>query len=44
LMAAGLTISFGLASSIYRFVELPSIALGKRVSRQLVLSRAPMNV
>jgi peptidoglycan/LPS O-acetylase OafA/YrhL len=44
LMAAGLAISLGLASSMYRFVELPSIALGKRVSRQLVSSRAPMNV
>jgi peptidoglycan/LPS O-acetylase OafA/YrhL len=44
LMAAGLTISLGLASVIYRFIELPSIALGKRVSKQLVSSRAPMNV
>jgi peptidoglycan/LPS O-acetylase OafA/YrhL len=44
LMAAGLTISLGLASAIYRFIELPSIALGKRVSMQLVSSRAPMNV
>jgi peptidoglycan/LPS O-acetylase OafA/YrhL len=44
LTATGLTISLGLASSIYHFVELPSIALGKRVSRQLVVSRAPMNV
>jgi peptidoglycan/LPS O-acetylase OafA/YrhL len=44
LMAAGLTISLALASSIYRFIELPSITLGKRVSRRLVLSRAPMNV
>jgi peptidoglycan/LPS O-acetylase OafA/YrhL len=44
LMAAGLTISLGLASSMYRFVELPSIALGKRVSRKLVSSHAPMNV
>ena len=44
LMAASLTISLGLASLIYRFVELPSIAFGKRISRQLTLSRAPMNV
>jgi peptidoglycan/LPS O-acetylase OafA/YrhL len=44
LMAAGLTISLGLASAIYRFIELPSITLGKRVSKQLVSSRAPMNV
>jgi peptidoglycan/LPS O-acetylase OafA/YrhL len=40
----GLTISFGLASFIYRFVEIPSIAFGKRVSNQLILSRAPMKV
>jgi exopolysaccharide production protein ExoZ len=44
LMAAGLSISLGLASCMYRFVELPSIALGKRVTRQLVSTQAPMSV
>jgi peptidoglycan/LPS O-acetylase OafA/YrhL len=44
LMAFSLTISFALAAFIYRFIEIPSIALGKRVSKQFILSRAPMKV
>jgi peptidoglycan/LPS O-acetylase OafA/YrhL len=44
LMAFSLTISFVLASFIYRFVEIPLIAFGKKVSKQLILSRAPTKV
>jgi peptidoglycan/LPS O-acetylase OafA/YrhL len=44
LLGFGLTISFALALFIYRFIEIPSIAFGKRVSKQLILSRAPMKV
>jgi peptidoglycan/LPS O-acetylase OafA/YrhL len=39
LMPVGLTVSLLLAFLMYRFVELPSIALGKRVSRQFSLDR-----
>jgi peptidoglycan/LPS O-acetylase OafA/YrhL len=44
LMAFGLMISFALASFIYRFVEIPSIAFGKRVSKQIIVTRAPIKV
>jgi peptidoglycan/LPS O-acetylase OafA/YrhL len=44
LMGFGLTISFALAWLIYRYVEIPSIALGKRVSKQFILSCAPVKV
>jgi peptidoglycan/LPS O-acetylase OafA/YrhL len=44
LMAFGLPISLALASLIYRLVELPSIAIGKRVSKQLTLSHAAIKV
>lgn len=41
LMAAALTISLILAFFIHRFIELPSIALGKRVSKRLSLQIGP---
>jgi peptidoglycan/LPS O-acetylase OafA/YrhL len=41
LLTFGLTISLSLASLIYRFVEVPAIAFGKRVSKRLILSSAP---
>ena len=44
LMGFSLTISFALAAFIYRFIEIPSIAFGKRVSKRLILSHAPMKV
>jgi peptidoglycan/LPS O-acetylase OafA/YrhL len=44
LMASGLTVSLVLAFLIYRFVELPSIALGKRISNQPVLNRAVIKI
>jgi exopolysaccharide production protein ExoZ len=44
LMASGLTVSLALAFLIYRFVELPSIALGKRVSNQPILNRAAIKI
>lgn len=44
LMAFGLPLSFGLAFLIYRFIELPSIALGKKVAKRLTLSGAPVRV
>jgi peptidoglycan/LPS O-acetylase OafA/YrhL len=37
LMVTALTVSFGAAFSIYRFIEVPSIALGKKVSMWLTL-------
>jgi peptidoglycan/LPS O-acetylase OafA/YrhL len=44
LMASGLTVSLALAFLIYRFIELPSIALGKRVSKQLILNRSVIKI
>jgi peptidoglycan/LPS O-acetylase OafA/YrhL len=44
LMASGLTVSLALAFLIYRFIELPSIALGKRVSKRLILNRAVIKI
>ena len=40
LMTIGLAISLGLAFLIHRFIEVPSIAFGKRLSRQLGLTRS----
>ena len=44
LMASSLAVSLGLAFSIYRFVELPSIAFGKRAANRLTLRGAPLKV
>src|ERR1700733_427874 len=44
LMTSGLAISFSLAFLIYRFIERPSIAFGKRVSKRFILSTAPAKV
>ena len=44
LIPLALTISFGLAFLLYRFVEIPSIALGKKFSKRLTLSNAPVRV
>jgi peptidoglycan/LPS O-acetylase OafA/YrhL len=44
LMASGLTVSLALAFLIYRFIELPSIALGKRVSNQVTLTHAAIKM
>jgi peptidoglycan/LPS O-acetylase OafA/YrhL len=44
LMTSGLAISFSLAFLIYRFIEIPSIAFGKRVSRRFILSSPPAKV
>jgi peptidoglycan/LPS O-acetylase OafA/YrhL len=44
LMVTALTISFIAALSIYRFIELPSIALGKKVSNRLTLRSGPLKV
>lgn len=44
LMVATLSLAFGLASLIYRLVELPSIALGKSVSKRLTMSGVPLSV
>jgi peptidoglycan/LPS O-acetylase OafA/YrhL len=41
LMTSGLAISFTLAFLIYRFIEIPSIAFGKRVSRRFIPAVAP---
>lgn len=41
LLTLGLAISFSLAFLMYRFIELPSIAFGKRVSKRLILSGSP---
>jgi peptidoglycan/LPS O-acetylase OafA/YrhL len=43
LMGLGLTISFAFASFIYRFVEVPSIAAGKKFSTRFI-SRTPVKV
>jgi peptidoglycan/LPS O-acetylase OafA/YrhL len=42
LMVVSLSVSLGLASLMYRFVEIPSIALGKRLTSQLFLNRVPL--
>jgi peptidoglycan/LPS O-acetylase OafA/YrhL len=39
-----LAISFGLAFLIYRYVEIPSIAFGKKVSKRLDFGRTPVRV
>jgi peptidoglycan/LPS O-acetylase OafA/YrhL len=44
LMVTALTISLGAASLIYRFVEVPSIALGKKVSNRLTLRSGYLKV
>jgi peptidoglycan/LPS O-acetylase OafA/YrhL len=44
LMATALTVSCGIAFSIYRLVEVPSIALGKKVSNRLTLRSGPLKV
>jgi peptidoglycan/LPS O-acetylase OafA/YrhL len=44
LMPIALAISFGLAFLLYRLVEIPSIALGKKVSKRFMLSGAPVKV
>jgi peptidoglycan/LPS O-acetylase OafA/YrhL len=44
LIASALPISLGLAFLVHRFIETPSIAFGKRLSKQLALVRAPMAV
>ncbi len=44
LMVFGLTMSLGLAFLIYRFIEVPSIAFGKRASNRLALRGAPFKV
>jgi peptidoglycan/LPS O-acetylase OafA/YrhL len=44
LMAFGLAISFSLAFLIYRFIEIPSIAFGKRVSKRFMPASAPAKV
>lgn len=44
LMTLGLAISFSLAFLIYRFIEIPSIAFGKRVSKRFILSSSPAKV
>jgi peptidoglycan/LPS O-acetylase OafA/YrhL len=43
-MTVSLAISGGLAYLIYRFIELPSIVLGKRFSKRLAFSQAPAKV
>ena len=42
LMVSALASSLGAASLIYRFVEVPSIALGKKVSNRLTLRSRPL--
>ena len=44
LMLFSLTMSLGLATLIYRFIEIPSIAFGKNVSKRLGSYRAPIKV
>ena len=44
LMTSGLAISSGLAFLIYRFIEIPSIAFGKRVSKRFTLSSVHVKV
>jgi peptidoglycan/LPS O-acetylase OafA/YrhL len=44
LMGCSLTISFVLASLIHRFIEIPSIAIGESLSKQIILRRPPVNV
>jgi peptidoglycan/LPS O-acetylase OafA/YrhL len=44
LMTLGLAISFSLAFLIYRFVEIPSLAFGKRVSKRFMPDSAPAKV
>jgi peptidoglycan/LPS O-acetylase OafA/YrhL len=44
LMTSGLAISFSLAFLIYRFIEIPSIAFGKRVSKRFTLSSVHVKV
>ena len=44
LMVFGLAVSLGLASLIYRFIEIPSIAFGKKVSKHIGSYHAPIKV
>ena len=44
LMTSGLAISFSLAFLMYRFIEIPSIAFGKRVSKRFTLSSVHVKV
>jgi peptidoglycan/LPS O-acetylase OafA/YrhL len=44
LMAVALVVSLGLAFLMYRFIEVPSIAFGKRVSKQRGSTRAQIAV
>ncbi len=44
LITSGLAISFSLAFLIHRFIEIPSIAFGKRVSKRFMPASAPAKV
>jgi len=44
LMAFAIPVSLLLASFLYRYVEIPAIAMGKRVSRRLVSNPTPLGV